>query len=296
MSARARVLNTPELLEAILLSVEIRTLLVAGQRVNRFWRDVITTSPGIRQTLFLQPRVPKSGDAAAKEERTPNPLLKEAFKPWFHPPSGPSRFHSHGREVLYDLPLAQPQRNDAFTRAEASWRRMLTHQPPLHDIGFVEEVRNEAGSMFLRSQVSVKDWMKSSSDRQPQSDSDGQPNWLDDGLRMGQLYDFTLQVVRADETVGAMRFRTFWCKLPLTQAGCKSRRMLGILNMGFDPKKFGDDFQLLMFVEAEAADPLLLRHMSKVPASKAKFVPKLRCEDTKEIRFGREGIHNLMLP
>lgn len=293
MSAEARVLRSPELLEAILLSVDIRTLLVSVQRVNQFWRDVVTTSPNLQQALFLQPQVPKTGNVLPGE-RTLNPLLKETFKPWFHPPSSLSRFHSHGREVLYSLPLAQPQRNKAFTRAEASWRRMLIHQPPMHDFGFVEEVRNEAGSMYLRSHVSVKDWVASTSNRHRGRDSPSPPpEEQGDGLRMGQLYDFTLQVLREDETVGAMRFRTFWCRLPLTLAGCNSNKMRGILNFGFDPQIFGYDYQLLLFVEAETSEPLLLRHVS-MPASKAK--PKLRCEDHTEIRFAREGFHHFTLP
>ncbi|KAF9063713.1 hypothetical protein BDP27DRAFT_1426627 [Rhodocollybia butyracea] len=104
------VFDIPELLDAILCQVDIRTLLVDAQLVSRHWHDIITHSPSIQQVLYLHP---KQSTACEPIE---NPFLAELF------PSEPydSGFHR-----------AAATKPDVFLRKCATWRSMLVTQPPV---------------------------------------------------------------------------------------------------------------------------------------------------------------------
>ena len=52
--AANKVLGTNELLEAILLCLPARDILL-GQRVSRTWHDAVTRSPILQRALFLAP-------------------------------------------------------------------------------------------------------------------------------------------------------------------------------------------------------------------------------------------------
>lgn len=109
---QTKVVNIPELLEAILLHLDIRTLLVSAQRVCQPWTALIQTSPAIQQALFFQPKQGKwqtkssgssilssttenndtkldEGSINGYESGFPspqliyNPLLVQAFRPFF---------------------------------------------------------------------------------------------------------------------------------------------------------------------------------------------------------------------
>jgi len=67
-SAMESVLRTPELLEAILLQVDMTTLLTSALRVDRNWHDLMTTSPAIQQNLFF-----KSGPLPPSRTTLPSP-------------------------------------------------------------------------------------------------------------------------------------------------------------------------------------------------------------------------------
>ncbi|KAK3936401.1 hypothetical protein QBC46DRAFT_345621 [Diplogelasinospora grovesii] len=53
--ATSAVLFIPELLEAILLHIDMVTLLVSASRVSRHWRDVISKSSKLQEALFFKP-------------------------------------------------------------------------------------------------------------------------------------------------------------------------------------------------------------------------------------------------
>jgi hypothetical protein len=72
LSARDRALSVPEVLEIILLQFPLKDLLVNGQRVNRLFHDVITSSRSLQQALFFRP----IRDASTMKVRT-NPLLQK---------------------------------------------------------------------------------------------------------------------------------------------------------------------------------------------------------------------------
>lgn len=55
-SVTGQAFATPELLEAILLRVDMRTVLVSAQRVCQYWRELISQSSQLREHLYLKPR------------------------------------------------------------------------------------------------------------------------------------------------------------------------------------------------------------------------------------------------
>ncbi|POR38149.1 Uncharacterized protein TPAR_01665 [Tolypocladium paradoxum] len=107
-----RVLNLPELLEAILLHVDMTTLLVSVSRVNRSWNAVVSTSPALQQALYFRP-VPSDGRAEvmwdpmseAEDSARPalNPLLVAKFGSCFFD-FGPTYGYGRRAESFYTMP------------------------------------------------------------------------------------------------------------------------------------------------------------------------------------------------
>ncbi|RYP62030.1 hypothetical protein DL771_009900 [Monosporascus sp. 5C6A] len=156
----SQVLNTPELLEAILLKLDIRTVISSAQLVNRQWHDLITKSPAIQQAIFFKPI--EAADGAPLR----NALLTELFPPFF----GDSNKRRSVIDAFKELAMAREERLAAFKREDASWRRMLVQQPPVRELGKWERVSGMAGARH-------NFW----SERYPE------------GLRMGELYDLVAE-------------------------------------------------------------------------------------------------------
>ncbi|KAK7948105.1 uncharacterized protein PG986_008991 [Apiospora aurea] len=135
-------LGIPELLEAILLNLDQKDLLVSARRVCRQWRQCIAETPSIQQHLFLLPE-PRSNTAAtttnagALPAPRQNPLLARHFPEWFE--------HGETWSVGQRLPFGPgipplpwiTRRLKAYAHPRASWRRMLLQQPPRNGLGFV---------------------------------------------------------------------------------------------------------------------------------------------------------------
>ncbi|RYP24846.1 hypothetical protein DL767_008538 [Monosporascus sp. MG133] len=161
MATRAsEVLDTPELLEAILLKLDIRTVISSAQLVNRQWHDLIAKSPAIQQAVFFKPV--EAADGAPLR----NPLLTELFPSFFN---GQNEMRS-AIDAFEELAMARQERLAAFRREGASWRRMLVQQPPVRELGIWETVSHMGGDghTFRR-------------ERYP------------GGLRMGELYDLVAE-------------------------------------------------------------------------------------------------------
>ncbi|KAJ1337955.1 F-box-like domain-containing protein [Microdochium nivale] len=138
------VLAIPELLETILVNLDTRTLLVAAQRVNRTWRSSIRDSPTLQKALFFRP-----DHSASLSAPVFNKLLVVAFPFCFtqlwQAPDAPAPLQVTSRSTDTSTLGAAPfpastqitSRADAFSRTEASWRRMLIQQPPLRSYGVV---------------------------------------------------------------------------------------------------------------------------------------------------------------
>ncbi|CAH0027334.1 unnamed protein product [Clonostachys rhizophaga] len=181
-------LNTAEILEALLLQTDPKTVLLA-RRVCVTWNDLISNSPSIQQHLFFRP-IPGTTPVVL------NPILAEAFPPFFqraplagtdYEVSAPAKrlnpealarrmqgmgffsrtpqdpytpiygapyeeepdVHPHFTpEDLEDLPLAQDHLNAAFLYERATWRAMLPCQPP--PTSFI--CLTKGGSMGLEEQ------------------------------------------------------------------------------------------------------------------------------------------------
>ncbi|KAJ6115959.1 hypothetical protein N7523_006376 [Penicillium sp. IBT 18751x] len=136
-SSESKALRMPEIVTCILNQTEIRTLMTA-QRVCRMWKDLIDETPSLQQALFFLP----SDTPRTCAERISNPLLAESFHSFF-PRKKPQ---TDPVEVLYidlgTLDLIKENKKEAYFRPEASWRRMLTHQPPMRNIGHFENSTN----------------------------------------------------------------------------------------------------------------------------------------------------------
>lgn len=126
--AAAAVFGTAELLEAILLELPIKDLLMNAQRVSTTFNTTIQASTRLQQALFFKP-LP---GPPLNLERFNSSRLREI----------PSEnvYHTVIENPFYDglsqyKPLLKSRRFKplltALQRQEASWRRMLVTQPPI---------------------------------------------------------------------------------------------------------------------------------------------------------------------
>ena len=160
----------PEILESIFLQLPLQDLLVKAQRVSREWMTAIDSSIALQQALFFYP----------SEIDSPlhvNPLLRKAFPPWFRTTNNICK----GQTVAASFPWAStPEARDAILRKDASWRRMLPCQPPKNILEVTGKKNIKEGIFELKGTVGVQD-----------------------GVRMGSLYDFGFDSVRKHVS-------TFW--------------------------------------------------------------------------------------
>lgn len=146
MTATEAVFATVELLEAILLSLPPHDIL-HYLAVSRTWNQTILSSTPLQQRLFLAP-------APLDTPWTQNPILAAKFWPIFHDHtrsgdlaekfldecSGPSvdfhmspvRYLSGGTPSEGTMEAFRLADWETYCRPEASWRRMLAMQPPVH--------------------------------------------------------------------------------------------------------------------------------------------------------------------
>ncbi|KAE8419509.1 hypothetical protein BDV36DRAFT_294103 [Aspergillus pseudocaelatus] len=128
LSDASRIFFIPEILEDILLSLDMYTLLISA-RVCCTWNSLIKSSRKIQQALFYIP----SDTVAPGQPRVKNPLVVE--KIWFE--FIRTQLYSRPRVSgwlcggLRGIPyISSKKREEAYLRPEASWRRMLLQQPP----------------------------------------------------------------------------------------------------------------------------------------------------------------------
>lgn len=183
--------SVPELLEAILLELDLRTLLSSAQRVSRQWHTLIKESPALQEALFFKPM--KNTDNV---KRSVSPLLAEIF-PAFLPSQTSDgdwedQKEGHGGDVFDNLVFAQDdEKRSAFLRKGASWRRMLVLQPPARSMGFM----HRSGAAVGRSSLSwlVLECNDGFEDREGETGDQREQHKSLPGLRMGALYDQALE-------------------------------------------------------------------------------------------------------
>ncbi|KAF7588582.1 hypothetical protein BBP40_005501 [Aspergillus hancockii] len=143
----------PEILEAILLELDMRTLLTSAQRVCQAWKTLITESPSIQQALFFQPVADQTDSTMIKRC---NPLLAENFPQFF---SDMQNLAAIPPEIsLLSLEFAKdPTRRAAFLYEKASWRQMLIQQPPVRALAKIGLGHGPIGEAYHRYILENKD-------------------------------------------------------------------------------------------------------------------------------------------
>ncbi|KFA50671.1 hypothetical protein S40293_04904 [Stachybotrys chartarum IBT 40293] len=212
------VLFTIELLEAILLQVDMVTLLTSAMRVNKTWHETILNSPTIQQKLFFKPagqKVPRVSKVAGQdetpvpshhqaEEATPvlNLLLARKFERLFFDITGDQSYER--RATSFDtLPWsASPGEEVEFTDPDRKPARAIQRRPPLDADALQKE--DASKKRFTRTGASWRRMLVSqpppvqlgylSPDVAWDSPIQGRRAWkaltpTEGGLRMGQLYD-----------------------------------------------------------------------------------------------------------
>jgi hypothetical protein len=122
--ALATVLGTTELVEAIMLQLDMRSL-INVQQVCQRWKRIITHSIQLQQALYFKPA------KAHAKTCTKNPLIEEIVLP---------QLLLRSRNFI--IPGKYPNFDPCF-RKEASWRKMHPQQTPTSTIGVIEIVRHE---------------------------------------------------------------------------------------------------------------------------------------------------------
>ncbi|PYH86700.1 hypothetical protein BO82DRAFT_272427 [Aspergillus uvarum CBS 121591] len=123
----------PELLESILLNLDMHTLLIST-RICHLWNNLIRTSPRLQTALFL---LPQSAATAPDQPRTKNTLLLDIIWPQFIA----RRLTTRPRPAYIGAwfpDISSTEKEEAYLRPEASWRRMFLHQPPTSRASFIE--------------------------------------------------------------------------------------------------------------------------------------------------------------
>ena len=196
----ARLANIPEIMDMIFLHVEPRTLLVSCQRTCTLWHRIICSNRQLQERLyFIRPVI--KGDQDPRVSRPINPLIQESFAPLFtpFPTISIDAVKLNSMELpFWDMRNGQ-RRHKAFTRSNASWRRM-------HLMAGIEgeDSARKTDIAFTRKQ-SLLD-----------AGSDGNRNlwifqFLDDpeGWRMGDLWDLVFAAL-------FMGTETRWKKFKVT--------------------------------------------------------------------------------
>lgn len=191
-SARERVFATPELLEAILIQLHhVAPLheLLQAQLISHRFNTAIISSPRLQQLLFF--RVEPRNNSRLLADWTSNPLLRRHFLPWFVQGDNEGKMPNYESLRMLDW---NPDRKDAFLRAEASWRNMLAVQSAPKEL-LVTEVCQTRGGDFLREATL--------------SFADSAPG----GVTMGALYDI------AEYFVCIHRVSRFWLCIKTSDTG-----------------------------------------------------------------------------
>jgi len=200
-NAQDTALLTVEILEKILLSLDLKSILTSAQSVCHSWHDLISTSPSLQKHLYFQP------DWNRKNKHR-NPLLAPLFPGWFPltDPQPGQALEEHGmlysdflgqRHDFESLALAQPDRNLFFMDKDASWRRMLIQQPPILDLA-IFRARCNRGGTFLTGPHIQQLPQETNQDKKSVKDLYSLSLAGSNPLRMGLFFD---EVVRTNGAI-----------------------------------------------------------------------------------------------
>ncbi|KAH8812720.1 hypothetical protein F5884DRAFT_786190 [Xylogone sp. PMI_703] len=193
------VLSTPELLAAIIVNLSVQDILVNAMRVSHTWHTTVDTFPALQQRLFF---ASISSSPKRATQWTKNPLLVKMFPYWFNDFRDTNRFVVEPHDDLYSNPgsykyyrlyssynlktLPWASNSDAFSRSEASWRRMMVMQPAVTKLN------------IMSAATWHKKWSRNRQEKYIPA--------KDGGVRMGLLYDIVIGY--CDDT--SARFSIQW--------------------------------------------------------------------------------------
>lgn len=228
-----RVLSLPELLEAILLHVDMTTLLVSVSRVNKSWNSVVSTSPALQQALYFRP-APSDGQGevlwdpmSETEDRarpTLNPLLVAKFGSCFFD-FGPTYGYGRRAESFYTMPWTRKHhrtvKRDLGPNRAASYQVKQPVELDARDVpkAIVDRQRfTRRGASWRRMLVSQPPppylgylwWEEADTLSGPETMYTALINpGTGDGVRMGELFDLVQYHAGHHET-NSLLFRVTW--------------------------------------------------------------------------------------
>ena len=204
----AKVFGMPELFEPVLLLLQPSDLLSA-QRVSRHWRAFITASAALQKALFLKPDY--------RSSPCPNPYLRDKFPTFYDVPDLPDtifvdrlpwlRWRDNSLSLSYEN-LARWQakstptivdfgERDRLLRKGASWRNMLTHQPPVTLLEVRRWRYHEPGPCISHG-----------CREDPDESQRGTLMRFPEGLHAGELFDMLVQYYATDMEAWSVELRT----------------------------------------------------------------------------------------
>ncbi|CAH0058219.1 unnamed protein product [Clonostachys solani] len=191
-AATRKALGTIEILEAILLQLDLKYLLLS-QLIGTHFKLIISTSPAIQQRLFLSP-------VLAGTPPQLNPVLAALFPVFISlkRPVDTNQFYQLHDTIGKQEWYRNESHRHKVLRPDASWRRMFPVQPPAK----LEEVR-----------IFSHDWCLYRAGRRTRArlGRDLQPI-QEPGIRMGLLYDL---VVHFNSLHPDPEFYIHWEMFPL---------------------------------------------------------------------------------
>ncbi|KZL86806.1 f-box domain-containing protein [Colletotrichum incanum] len=308
--AMQTVLAIPELLEAILVQVDMRTLLVSACRVSKTWKAFMDGSPVLQQALFFKPvydvsraaihglgetsfpKVP-SGHALPThtDDRLINPLLAEKFDKCFFDFGRTYSYHRRANS-FYELPWStrpEPvqtaqeywggwsqvrplELDEESAQALAKSRRRFTRRGASWRRMLVSQPPpSSVGYMcFDIRSLAAEDQRVSSSLIQPRL----QAAFV--GLQMGELYDI-VQHKSGHHGRHSLWFRVLWgqpvARFAFTHVGDTFEKLIARTNV---------------VVEFMHADDLSLPNHPQDPADVDVFDGAFRCEEHHTVKIETE--------
>lgn len=229
------VFGTAELLEAILLRLDLTTLLVSASRVSKSWHAAITTSPSIQQALYFRPA---TGEASKESTYNLdcvnfphwnsdlsegdstwgilNPLLVKAFGPCFFD-FGDTYGYTRRASSFYKLPWT----NRTAQEAEDAWEPTKIDAQWVRDEAAARRRFTRRGASWRRMLVSqppplklgylwlclYREFEESNTVWTALWDPQSQESTV--GLRMGELYDL-VQFNAGHHSCYSLWFRVLW--------------------------------------------------------------------------------------
>ncbi|KAL3428491.1 F-box domain-containing protein [Phlyctema vagabunda] len=233
----------PELLEAVLLHLDMTTLLVSASRVSKTWHNVITSSHAIQQALYFRPISTKTSrtsmhgpedfqipgwNSLHDEEDEPapvlNPLLMKKFEGCFFDFGGEYGYLRRAN-AFYSLPWTTRTRRVSRTRTDTqdcTSKCIETDTQTAQDEETAQRRRfTRSGASWRRMLVSQppppqlgylmmelsNDWIEAQTVSKALVTPNPQAPF--DGLRMGELYDI-VQYHAGHHERYSLWFRIIW--------------------------------------------------------------------------------------